>query len=343
MTEELRIAPISLKYAPDQEMLIAFLARHGLTYEADIQTAFGVFDETDSLSACGCAAGSLLKCFAVEPSLRGQNILGPLVSALVQDRFAAGIYDLSIITRRKNEEMFSHCGFFPVVRTGELILLENRLNGPAAFVSSARRPEDEGKTAGAIVMNCNPFTLGHQALVEYAAQRCEILYLFVVEEDRSAFPTDIRLRLVREGTSHLPNVRVHLSGRYIISAATFPTYFLKAGEDADVLQSELDITLFAQCIAPELHISRRFAGQEPLDPVTARYNEAMRNILPQYGIEFFEIPRITNGGQVISASRVRVILQESGVCEDVLSMVPETTAKYLIEKWAPQHKIKKSF
>lgn len=343
MTEELRIAPISLKYVPDQEILMAFLARHGLTYEADIQTAFGVFDETNSLSACGCAAGSLLKCFAVESSLRGQNILGPLVSALVQERFSAGIYDLSIITRRKNEEMFSHCGFFPVVRTGELVLLENRPNGPADFVSSVRRPEDEGKTASALVMNCNPFTLGHQALVEYAAQRCDVLHLFVVEEDRSAFPTDIRLRLVREGTSHLPNVRVHLSGRYIISAATFPTYFLKAGEDAVALQSGLDITLFAQCIAPELYISKRFAGQEPLDPVTARYNEAMRDILPQYGIEFCEIPRAAKEGQVISASRVRALLRKSGVCESVLSLVPETTARYLVEEWRPQHGTEKSF
>lgn len=333
MTEEFRIAPVSLKYASDREMLIAFLARHGLTYEADIQTAFGVFDETDSLSACGCAAGALLKCFAVEASLRGQNILGPLVSALVQDRFSAGIYDLSIVTRQKNQEMFSHCGFFPVVRTGELSLLENRPNGPADFASSVRQPEDEGKTAGAIVMNCNPFTLGHQALVEYAAQRCEVLHLFVVEEDRSAFPTDVRLGLVREGTAHLPNVRVHLSGRYIISLSTFPTYFLKRGEDAAALQSELDITLFAQRIAPELYITKRFAGQEPLDPVTNRYNQTMRQVLPQYGIEFCEIPRLCSRGDVISASRVRELLREKGVCEEVLSLVPETTGRYLKTKF----------
>lgn len=333
MREEYRTAQIQLRYPQERERLIRFLEENQLTYETDIQTAFGIFDENDALLACGCAAGPLLKCFAVMPELRGQNALGPLVSALVQDRFAAGIYDLSIITRRKNEEMFTHCGFFPVVRTRELILLENRPNGPAAFTSPMSRPGDEAETVGAVVMNCNPFTLGHQALVEYAAQRCGILHIFVVEEDRSAFPTDVRLRLVREGTAHLPNVRVHLSGRYIISETTFPTYFLKAGEDAAALQSELDITLFAQCIAPELHITKRFAGQEPQDATTAQYNKAMREILPKHGIEFCEIPRVNEGGQAISASWVRRLLRERGLCGEVLDLVPKCTWDYLNAKY----------
>ena len=115
----------------------------------------------------------------------------------------------------------------------------------------------------------------------------------------------------------------------MISSATFPTYFLKAGEDAAALQSELDVTLFAQCIAPPLHITKRFAGQEPLDPTTNRYNQAMKRILPQYGVEFCEIPRICFGEDVISASRVRRLLREKGVCEEVLSLVPETTGAYL--------------
>lgn len=330
MREEYRVAQLQLKYPQDKELLAAFLAKNQLAYEEDIQTAFGVLDEHDALAACGCAAGSLLKCFAVEPGLRGQNILGPLISALVQERFAAGFYELFIITRARNEAMFSNCGFFPVARTEQLVLLENRSNGPQVFTSSMGQPEDGEKTVGAVVMNCNPFTLGHQALAEYAASRCDILHLFVVEENRSDFPTDVRLRLVREGTAHLSNVRVHLSGRYMISSATFPTYFLKAGEDAALLQSELDITLFAQCIAPPLHITKRFAGQEPLDPITARYNDTMRRILPRHGIEFCEIPRTAAGGQVISASRVRRLLREKGVCQEVLELVPLSTQKYLI-------------
>lgn len=329
MTEEYRVAQIPLRYQEDRENLIEFLARHGLTFEQDIQTAFGVFDETAALAACGCAAGSLLKCFAVEPELRGRNALGLLVSSLIQERFSAGFYDLFVITCQKNEALFASCGLYPVVRTPELVLLENQQNGPMNFATSLIRPGDERLQAGAIVMNCNPFTLGHRALIEYAAQQCGVLHIFVVSEDRSAFPTDIRIRLVREGTADLPNVRVHLSGNYIISSATFPTYFLKKGEGAAALQSELDIALFAQRIAPELHITKRFAGQEPLDIVTAKYNDAMRHILPQYGIEFCEIPRLSQGNTVISASRVRQLLHKKGVCEEALALVPEVTQRYL--------------
>jgi [citrate (pro-3S)-lyase] ligase len=337
MTEEYRVAQLSLQYVSDLELLKAFLAQHSLSYEPDIQTAFGIFDEGDALVACGCAAGSLLKCFAVDPELRGQNALGLLVSHLVQERFAAGFYELFVITRLKNEAMFSNCGFFPVVRTQELLLLENRPDGPRRFTAPMCRPGDEAKTVGAIVMNCNPFTLGHRALVEYAAGQCDVLHLFVVEEDRSFFPTAVRYRLVQEGTADLPNVRVHLSGHYMISTATFPTYFLKEGEDAAALQCDLDITLFAQCIAPSLHITKRFVGQEPLDPTTARYNRAMAAILPQSGIAFCEIPRLTSDGQVISASRVRALLRKRGVCDEALALVTESTGRYLRAEYKELH------
>ena len=329
MTDEYHIIQLDLRNSHDVIQLKQFLAKHELTYESDIQAAFGVTDEKDTLVACGCAADSLLKCFAVKPELRGQNILGPLVSRLVQERFAHGIYDLFIITRAQNCPLFSNCGFTPLVEANGLTLLENRQNGPESFASPLFVPGDEKKAIGCLVMNCNPFTLGHQALAEYAADQCDAVHLFVVEENRSLFHSQVRLQLAQEGVAHLSNVRVHLSGPYMISSSTSPTYFLKKGEDAAKLQSALDITLFAQHIAPSLYITKRFAGEEPLDPVTAGYNDAMETILPQYGIQFCKIPRVKSGGNVISASRVRKILSEKGVCEDVLALVPESTARYL--------------
>lgn len=329
MTEEYRILPLDLRYPDEVTRLKGFLASQALNYEDDIQTAFGIVNESDQLVACGCASGSLLKCFAVRPELRGQNALGLLVSQLVQERFARGIYRLFIITRAKNRPLFARCGFTPVAETDALVLLENSADGPQRFTAPLFVPGDENKTIGCLVMNCNPFTLGHRALVEYAASRCDGVHLFVVEEDRSFFPTSVRLQLVQEGTADLPNVRVHLSGPYMISASTFPTYFLKEREDAARLQSELDLTLFAQKIAPPLHITHRFVGAEPLDPITAAYNKSMNRILPQYGIQFCEIPRVEQGDAVISASRVRALLRERGVCREALALVPETTARYL--------------
>lgn len=329
MTDEYRVAAIPLRYASERQLLQVFLARHALHYEDDIETAYGIYDADEELRGCGCAAGALMKCFAVDEELRGQNALGVLISELIQDRFAAGYYDLFVITRLHNEALFSACGLYVVVRTSELVMLENRPNGPAAFAAPFLASGDEGKRVGALVMNCNPFTLGHQYLVEYAAARCDVLHLFVVEENRSEIPTADRLVMVQEGTRHLPNVRVHLSGHYMISSATFPTYFLKDSEDAAALQSELDIRLFAERIAPPLHITVRYAGQEPLDPTTAAYNDAMQRILPEHGIEFQEIPRKETSGAPISASRVRALLHERGLCPELTALVPESTARHL--------------
>lgn len=329
MDDIITVRALSIEVAEDVAILRTFLAHHALGYESDIDVAFGVFDGENTLRGCGCAAKSLLKCFAVDEALRGQNVLGALISQLVQNRFSKGYCDLRVITCAHNEALFSACGFYPIARTDALVLLENHPDGPRRFALSFLEKNDTHRTVGAIVMNANPFTLGHRALVEYAAARCDALHLFVVEEDRSLFPTSVRFRLVQEGTADLANVRVHLSGQYMISSATFPIYFLKDGESATELQSALDITLFASSIAPTLHITKRFAGQEPLDPITACYNNTMRSILPRYGIEFVEIPRLTMGDMPISASRVRTLLEEKGVCDDVLHLVPEATQRYL--------------
>lgn len=320
----------------EREELLLFLKKHSLGYEDDIDAAYGLFDGDGSLHGCGCAAGSLLKCFAVDESLRGQNALGLLISRLVQNRFSKGIYDLSVITRVKNEPLFTACGFFPVVRTSTLVLLENRPDGPEQFVRPFWESGDEDRRVGAVVMNANPFTLGHRALAEYAAAHCDVLHIFVVEEDRSQFSAGVRLRLVREGIADLSNVRVHPSGRYIISSSTFPTYFLKDGESAAALQCELDITLFAERIAPTLNITQRFAGEEPFDPITACYNSAMARILPAHGIEFMVIPRVAWQDQPVSASRVRALLAK-GQYSEAMALVPNPTQRYISELQEANH------
>lgn len=185
---------------------------------------------------------------------------------------------------------------------------------------------------GSIVMNCNPFTLGHRYLIEYAAQQVETLYIFVVEENRSYFPFQERLELVKKGTEDISNVVVLPSGNFIISATTFPGYFYKDNLKDVKIDCSNDINVFAQYIAPALNIRIRFAGEEPLDPVTNQYNEGMRDILPKYGMEFRVIERKKddNGSQVISASRVRK-LYEAGEFESLKKLVPNTTLSYLIE------------
>ena len=221
--------------------------------------------------------------------------------------------------------------------TGEKVYGDN----PALlqFIQSLQTYKKEGRN-GSIVMNCNPFTLGHRYLIEYAASRVDNLYIFVVEEDKSYFSFEDRICLVRQGTEDLKNVIVLPSGKFIISATTFPGYFYKDDIKEATIDCSNDLSVFAQYIAPALDIKIRFAGEEPLDPVTNQYNEGMKEILPQYGIEFHPIARKcdTDGRQVISASRVRKYF-ESGDLDSLKSIVPSTTYRYLYDRYQREHEL----
>jgi [citrate (pro-3S)-lyase] ligase len=198
----------------------------------------------------------------------------------------------------------------------------NELNAYLARLSPLRLP------VGAIVMNCNPFTLGHRRLAEYAASKVARLYVFVVEEDKSFFPFADRFELVKQGTRDIDNVTVLPSGRFIISSLTFTDYFGKAELQDRVVDPSMDAELFARRIAPALGVTVRFAGEEPLDNVTRQYNDALARILPEYGVDFQVIPRAESDGEPISASRVRALFAERAFGE-ISKLVPGTTLKYL--------------
>lgn len=192
-----------------------------------------------------------------------------------------------------------------------------------------------GKTYGSIVMNCNPFTRGHRYLVEYAAARVDYLIIFVVEENRSFFPFEDRIDLVRKGTNDLKNVYVVPSGNLIISAVTFPGYFQKDNPDKADTDSSSDAEIFARYIAPSLGITVRFLGEEPTDKVTRQYNNSLRVFLPRFGINVTIVPRVhveNDDGTVISASIVRRLVKQKEF-ERLKKFVPETTLAYLIQKF----------
>ncbi len=224
------------------------------------------------------------------------------------------------------------------IKTGERIYGDNpELLKYIKQIEPFRKGGNDSKN-GSIVMNCNPFTLGHRYLIEYAASRVDYLYIFVVEENKSYFPFEDRYKLVQQGTADLPNVVVLPSGNFIISAVTFPGYFYKDDLKETKIDCSNDLNVFAQYIAPALNIKVRFAGEEPLDPVTKQYNEGMTEILPQHGMEFCEIPRKKDdeGVGVISASRVRKCL-EAGKLEELKPLVPQTTYNYLVERYKREH------
>ncbi len=303
----------------------AFIEAQGLAFEAECDDLVGVF-ENGELIAAGARERDVLKMLAVDPAAQGGALLGALVTELAGRGFAAGHDALFVYTRPASAPSFEALGFALLASGGRAALLEYG-RGLARYLEANRAAVRPGAN-GAIVMNCNPFTLGHRHLVEVAAARVDTLYLFVVREDRSAFPFEVRLRLAREGTRDLANVRVLDTSRYAVSAATFPAYFLKRSDDAAAAQLELDLLVFAQRLAPFFQVRRRFFGTEPLCATTRAYNDGMRRLLPAFGIEPVEIPRLESRGGPISASRVRAALRD-GDRAGLADLVPETTAAFL--------------
>ncbi|MBP3837323.1 MAG: [citrate (pro-3S)-lyase] ligase [Pyramidobacter sp.] len=277
------------------ERLKKFLASLGLLYDDGVEMSVCACDDDGEIIATASRQGPVLKCVGVSPDHQGEGLAASVVSETVTDAISAGLSHLFVFTKPSNRQIFDDLGFFPIVETTDVLFMENRRDGVKRFVEAIERPSSAG-TVGAVVANCNPFTKGHRYLMETAASQCDFLHVFVLSAEKSLFPASLRFEMVKRGTSHLKNVAVHPTGDYLISAATFPDYFLKDRARVDDVKCELDLAIFARCFARPLGITRRVVGTEPLSPVTALYNETMKKLLPSLGVEVTEVPRVEAGG-----------------------------------------------
>ena len=243
----------------------ALIEQSGLSFEDGFDEMFGIY-ENEVLVATGARAGYVLKMLAVDSAWQGGPLLGEIINSLMSRGRAAGHESFFIYTKPDYATTFAALNFRLLASQGKVVLLEYG-QGLANWLQTYQPLLRPGRNA-AVVMNCNPFTNGHRYLVETAASEVDHLYLFVVREDRSVFPFEVRSRLVEEGVRDLGNVHVLDSSRYIVSNATFPTYFLKRDDPIARIQAELDATLFGTQIAPFFGITRRYVGSEPGCPLT---------------------------------------------------------------------------
>jgi len=324
MDETLRI--LNLENERQRESLRSFLSRFSFTLD-DVDFAVVLLDHGE-IVASSCKRKNVLKFFAIDPAYQNQGLSQKLLTEVTYRMFEEGYDHSFVFTPLFNREIFRSLGYDDVAATNEVVLLEK---GPETIGGYIRKLDETygicSKENGAIVMNGNPFTLGHQYLIETAAKSVQQLLIFVVEEDASSFPFKDRFRMFQEGTKHLNNVILIPSGRYIISQATFPNYFLRDLQNSFATYATLDVTIFGKWFK-KLNITKRFVGEEPLDPMTSQYNETLKRILPDYGIELVVIPRLSNEQGIISASIVRRLLKEDK-WDDVKKYVPTSTFEYL--------------
>lgn len=346
-------APLSLNSV--LRRVEAFLAANGLRLAPLDRYVVVTRDEDgDEILAGGGLDGNVIKCVAVSESARSEGLMNILVSRLIVIAREEGRDSVKAFTKPENEGIFKSLGFGLLASAPKAILMENGRGGLPEYkkyLASLARP---GRN-GAIVMNANPFTKGHRYLVEQAASQVDNLYVIVVKEDRSRFPYVERKAMIEAGCAGLDNVVVCEGSDYAISAATFPTYFLKKLDDATDTQIALDLDLFVNHIAKPLGVTVRFAGSEPEDALTRRYNELMAEILPgtsvavvrqahqpdselvkgsalrqaRRPIDFIEIPRLEQNGNPISATSLRRAL-DKGNLKEAMEYIPKSTVPYLV-------------
>lgn len=304
------------------------LAQEGIRRDRNLDYTCAIYDEACQIIGTGSYFGNTLRCLAIRHSHQGEGLLNELLTHLISEQYQRGNTHLFLYTKIQSARFFRDLGFYEIAQIEDtLSFLENRPNGFSNYLKqlSAYKTDD---LSGALVMNANPFTLGHQYLTELAAASCDTLHLFVLSEDSSLVPFSVRKRLIQEGISHLPNVILHDSGPYLISSATFPSYFLK--DDTAVIQAQarLDLAIFTQ-IAKTLQISVRYVGEEPTSQVTGIYNQIMEKELPKSGIACSIVPRKQIGNTAISASTARLAIQNQN-WDLFKKLVPDSTYRYFL-------------
>lgn len=349
-----------------RQRIEAFLKRNALRID-DMNYYAAVLDDDGEMIAGGGLKDDVIKCVAVDDAHKGEAIANTLVSHLISHANQEGYGCIKLFTKPKNRQLFESLSFRLLAEAPEAVLMETGIGGISNTVEALKKIKEESEKykeynkeckedskecrentsylttspphhhtttmqpTGCIVMNCNPFTLGHRYLIEQAAKQVERLYVMVVKEDCSLFAYTERKAMVEQGVADIENVSVIDGSDYTISRATFPTYFLKRLDDAADTQMLLDLDLFRRHIAPALGATVRFVGTEPTDQLTRRYNQLMHEALK----DVREINRLEKDGNAVSASRVRKAMEE-GDMNTIRQLVPPTTLPYIIAHLATQ-------
>ena len=349
--------PLSSSYF--RQKVERFLGENGLRLE-ELDVYCAIENQAGEIIAGAGLSSDIIKCIAVAAEARSEGLVAPLVSHLISLAASRGLHELKLYTKPENQAIFESLGFHVLATAPKAILMENG-RGLEKYCEYLRTFRREGR-CGVVVMNANPFTLGHLYLLQQAATQVDALYVIPVKEEGQRFPYAERKAMIQAAVERPTAEQNYFSGRcpknqfssanatptrivvlegsaYQISAATFPTYFLKDLSDAADTHIRLDLDLYTRHIAPALNASMRFVGSEPLDALTNHYNTVMKEVLPA----FVEVPRMETPDQVggdvmpgsdraskaISASAVRQALDE-GRFSEAAALCPETTHPYLL-------------
>ena len=316
-----KISPEDKRSLNKQE---ALLKKEGIEMDKNLDYSVGLYDEEYNMLATGSCFKNTLRCMAVDSNFQGEGLLNQVVTHLIDYQHERGNLNLFLYTKCDSAKFFQDLSFYEIARVHDkVVFMENRKNGFQNYLNELSKTKVEGEKIATVVINANPFTFGHQYLLEKTSKENDVVHIFIVSEDVSLVPFSVRYDLVKKGTAYLDNLIYHISGDYMISTATFPSYFLKDEDLVIESHAKLDIEIFKR-IAETLNVNRRYVGEEPFSQVTNIYNKVMKEELNACGIECIVVPRKENETGAISASKVRNMIHEGNV-EEIKGSVPQST------------------
>ncbi len=306
----------------EKDAVKAFLTTFDLQFRLDT-TYTAYIEEKNQIVGTISFRDDVIMLLAVSPKMQGENLALTLVNHALSKLREEGIYGYKVFTKSEYLPLFENMGFRLLVNTQNFCALE----GGQSFVE---KKVDDLKTkvimefggidadTASIVLNGNPFTIGHLALCEHALKNHRKLIIFVLEEDISDFSFKERFSLAFLATrQYSERVCVLPSTEYIVSKSTFPDYFLHGADKITEAYAEYDALIFQKYFMEKLGIVKRYFGAEKTDYMQI-YNKTMCKVL---GDKAEIVDRFKLNGQDISAKSFRQLLKD-GKNEEALDLIP---------------------
>ena len=142
----------------------------GLSIPVGIDYTAGVYNDNGKLVATGSLKEDMIQGIAVDPAFQGEDLTAKVFTHLIQVTDRESLY---LFTKPDKVQQFVGLGMRHVATARPYAgLLEWGKEGVKEFQEHIA--QFAGGQASCLVMNCNPFTLGHRYLIEKAASESSL-------------------------------------------------------------------------------------------------------------------------------------------------------------------------